>query len=216
MENMEIKLNESELIANLVEAKSKAELWDITGVEWVKLYESLSASCYEYLNLVKNKNQKTALVFTDSSDAHNFLLAATIEYHGNDGEEVGGNWSFSYTVNPQDIVDAKIVYSNDPQYMNVLNDCSSKSMVDQDGVPGGFTIVAEVAGEIFDALIRYLLNYLDKNAQEGKVLDLVLDDHFKASVAIEDGVKVIGITPHGVAKTRVKNDDECSEEVSVC
>ena len=68
MENMEIKLNESELIANLVEAKSKAELWDITGVEWVKLYESLSASCYEYLNLVKNKNQKTALVFTDSSD----------------------------------------------------------------------------------------------------------------------------------------------------
>lgn len=216
MENMEIKLNESELIANLVEAKSKAELWDITGVEWVKLYESLSASCYEYLNLVKNKNQKTALVFTDSSDAHNFLLAATIEYHGNDGEEVGGNWSFSYTVNPQDIVDAKIVYSNDPQYMNVLNDCSSKSMVDQDGVPCGFTIVAEVAGEIFDALIRYLLNYLDKNAQEGKVLDLVLDDHFKASVAIEDGVKVIGITPHGVAKTRVKNDDECSEEVSVC
>lgn len=210
-----IKLGESELVAQLIENLSKKEKWGMTGLEWVKVYESFAKASYEYLNLVKDKNKRVALIFTDASDAHNFLLAAVIEYHKNgEGEDVGGNWSFEYTFDPQDTVGCDLKYSNDTQFLTVLNDCTRNSMKDANGIACGFMIDAEDSVLIFDAIIRYLIMWLDKNANDKEVIDLVLEDYFKASVAIEEGQKVMTLVPHGRSKSKIKNDDQVSEDAT--
>lgn len=210
---MEKRLQESELISTLVDTLTQKQDWGISSVEWIKLYESLSTSTYEYLSLVKNKEKKTALVFNDNSEAKNFIMAAIIEFHkAGDSDEVGGNWSFEYTFNPADVQGCDLKYSTDTQFLTVFNDVSFRSIKDENGESCGFLVEPEDAVLIFDALIRYLKMYLDSNAKEGEVLDLVLEDHFKASVAIEDGIKVMGMAPCGAAKAKIKNDDIVAEE----
>lgn len=211
---MLVKLQESELISQLIENVTNKEGWQINGTEWIKLYENLSTATYEFLSIAKDKNRKTALVFTDTSEAHNFLMGAIIEYHKNeDSDAVGGNWSFVYSFNPQDIVGAEMRYATDPQFLTVMNDISKNSMKDQFGVPCGFKLAAQDVSELFDYLIRYLIMWLDTNARANEVVDLVLEDHFKASVAIEEGIKVFAMVPHGRAKSKIKNDDAVAEDV---
>lgn len=211
---MLVKLQESELISQLIENVTNKEGWQINGTEWIKLYENLSTATYEFLSIAKDKNRKTALVFTDASEAHNFLMGAIIEYHKNeDSDAVGGNWSFVYSFNPQDIVGAEMRYATDPQFLTVMNDISKNSMKDQFGVPCGFKLAAQDVSELFDYLIRYLIMWLDTNARANEVVDLLLEDHFKASVAIEEGIKVFAMVPHGRAKSKIKNDDAVAEDV---
>lgn len=211
---MVVKLQESELITQLIENVSNKEGWQINAVEWNKLYENLSTATYEFLSIAKDKNKKVALVFTDASEAHNFLMAGIIEYHKNeDTDALGGNWSFVYTFNPQDIMGSDIRYGTDPQFLTIMNDISKNSMKDQYGIPCGFKLDAADVSELFDYLIRYLIMWLDTNARENEIVDLILEDHFKASVAIEDGIKVFAMVPHGRAKSKIKNDDAVSEDV---
>lgn len=207
---MEIKLRESELISNMVKVLSNDDEWGISAVEWVALYQSWFTAGYEYLALCKNKDKKQALVFKDNKD--NFQFAMVIEYHKGETDEVGGNWSFECTFNPADVEGAELHYNSDTQYLVILNDVTFESMRDEEDQKAGFTMEPEDALTIVEALIRYLKIYLDSNAKDGEVLDLVLDDYFKASVAIEDGVKVMSIVPCGHAKSKIKNDDIVSEE----
>lgn len=211
---MKVNLKESQLLTQLVENVSRMKGWYVADKEWLMLYQSLSESIYQFLSIAKSKEQKTALVFTDASEAHNFLMGAIIEYHKNeDSDAVGGNWSFVYSFNPQDIVGAEMRYATDPQFLTVMNDISKNSMKDQFGVPCGFKLAAQDVSELFDYLIRYLIMWLDTNARANEVVDLVLEDHFKASVAIEEGIKVFAMVPHGRAKSKIKNDDAVAEDV---
>lgn len=211
---MLVNLNESEIIPQLCENVTNKEGWQVSAVEWIKLYENLSTAIYEFLSIAKDKNKKVSLVFTDASREKNFLMAGIIEYHKNeDNENLGGNWSFVYTFNPQDIVGSEIKYSVEPQFITILNDISRNSMTDQYGVPCGFGISPQDAVELFDYLIRYLIMWLDRNARTDEVVDLILEDHFKASVAVEEGIKIFAMVPHGRAKSKIKNDDAVAEDV---
>lgn len=207
---MKIKLQESNLL-NLLDNKAQVNGWEINSVEWIKLYECWATATQTYLNLVKDKNQKTALVFSDSSEEHNFLIAGLIEYHPNEDGEVGGNWSFSYTLDPQDLTGAKTIFNNDPQFISTFNDVSRSSLKDPNGTPCGFVLDVAYASQIFDELISMLLQYLDTNADPKDALDLELEDHFIATVEFDEGKKFIAIVPEGKAKTKIKNDDEVSE-----
>lgn len=212
---MEVKLQESELISKMVKVLSNDEKdggdgWGISSVEWVNLYKCWFTAGYEYLALCKNKDKKQGLVFKDTQG--NFQFGMVIEYHKGENEEVGGNWTFECTFNPTDMEGAELHYNSDTQYLVILNDTCFKCMKDENTENAGFTMEPEDALTIVEALMRYLKMYLDTNAKDGEVLDLVLDDYFKASVAIEDGIKVMSVVPCGHAKSKIKNDDIVAEE----
>ena len=211
---MKVNLKESQLLTQLVENVSRMKGWYVADKEWLMLYQSLSESIYQFLSIAKSKEQKTALVFTDASVAHNFLLAAIIEYHKNDdNEEVGGNWSFVYSFYQQDIADCNIIYANEPQFLNVLNDVCDDWFRNQNGSITGFGLDPILVTEIMEYLISYLKLWLDTNARTDETVDIVLEDHFEASVAVEDGIKVMSMVPHGRAKSKIKNDDMVAEDV---
>lgn len=215
---MKINLQESELITQLYEGLSKEKDWKITNEEWVLLYKNLSEAIYEYLSLVQDKSKKTALVFTYHDQGNAFLAAAIKEYIPNeDNEEIGGNWAFTYTFNQQDVFGdpehTDVRYSSDPQFLEIMNHISKNSKKTADGIPCGFNIAASYANKVFDYLFRYMLKWLDTNAREKESIDLVLEDHFVASVSVENGEKVFAMFPHGRAKSKIKNDDAVAEGI---
>lgn len=213
---MKVNLKESQLLTQLVENVSRVEGLRITDVNWEMMIEDLSTAIYKFLAIAKDKNKKVALVFTDASEAHNFLIAGIIEYHKNDdSDEVGGNWSFVYTFNKEDINDCDLVYANDPKFIQAFNDVTSESLKNKHGDMTGYTVDGMIVTKIFESIFKYLKIWLDTNARTDEVVDLVLEDHFEASVAVEDGIKVMSMVPHGRAKSQIKDDDAVSQDVDL-
>lgn len=215
---MKINLAESELIVQLYEALSKEQDWRLTNENWVTMYKCLSEAIYEYLSLVQDKDKKVALVFTYHDQGNSFLAAAMKEYIPNeDNEDIGGNWAFTYTFNQADVYGdpehTDIRYSSDPQFFEIMNHLIKNSDKTADGIPCGPRLNEQFAAEMFDYLFRFLLKWLDTNAREKEAMDLVLEDHFVASVSIENGEKVFAMFPHGRAKSKIKNDDAVAEGI---
>ena len=211
-----IKLEESTLVTKLYEELSVAKEWGISEENWVKLYKNFAEAGYEFLSLAQDKDKKVALVITTpKEEGFKFLLGLVKEYIPNeDNDELGGNWAFTYTFNQEDIFaeNTDVRYITDPQFMKVMDSISLNNKKNSDGTPAGFTIAPDFVEQVFAYLVVYLKEWLDKNARENETIDLVLEDCFTASVAVENGEKVIAMYPQGRAKSKIKNDDAVSEE----
>lgn len=211
---MKVNLKESELLVQLVQNVSEVEKFRLSDVEWLLIIEDLSTTIYKFLGIAKDKEKKVALVFTDATEANNFLVAGIIEYHKNeDSDEVGGNWSFVYTFDKNDILDCEVIYSKDIKFIQVFNGVTQTSLMSKNGGPTGYTVDALIVDKIFESIFKYIKNWLDVNARVDEIVDLVLEDHFEASVSIEDGIKVLSMVPHGRAKSMIKDDDMVSEDI---
>ena len=164
-----------------------------------------------YLSKVKvsNAEKAVALILTDVSG--NFKFAGIVEYHENDKADEPGNWSYSLTFNEDDISDlekdkavTKYLFSGD----------AFKSVFDK--------VAYDIAGiefnhdtYMYDAcllVVDTLVQILDREAKEGEVVDIEMPGYFVASVSVEDGEKVFGITPDGHQKEIIKNDIALQEK----
>ena len=59
---------------------------------------------------------------------------------------------------------------------------------------------------LIELCVTVLKQWLDMNAKENEVVDITLDGYFEASVAIENGEKVMAITPDEPIKRIIKGD----------
>jgi hypothetical protein len=171
-----------------------------------RIVKAFFASSAAYLSKVKvaKAEEAVALILTDV--AGNFKFAGIVEYHENtENPDEPGNWSYTMTFNEKDVDSLekkrtvkKLLYSSD----------AFKAVFDK--------VAYDVAAiqfqhntYMFDAcllVIDTLLQVLDREAQEGTVVDIDLPGYFVASVSVEDGEKVFAITPDGNMKEVIKDD----------
>lgn len=184
-----------DLVTNL-----KLKACDFIPAWSYKLYDTLFKSMADLLAIIKRKDQKSAIAIKDING--NLVLAAVVEYHQQSSdEEVGGNWSFTMTTDPEDIKDGEtnIKYITDNEFQRMFA-----------------TVGRELYNlKITDSLyiveysltsVTTLLDNLRVNAKEGDVYEVEDEGYFIASSAVEGGEVVISITPGDKLKTLIKDD----------
>lgn len=170
-----------------------------------RIVKAFFASTASYLskNKIANTQEAVALILTDPSG--NFKFAGIVEYHENENPDEPGNWSYVTTFNEDDVTNLeksksvkKLLYGSDP-FKTVFD----KVAYDVAGVS------FEHDSYMYDAcllVIDTLTQVLDREAKIGEVVDIDMPGYFTASVAVEDDVKVMAITPDGHMKAIIKDD----------
>ena len=172
----------------------------------VRMFKSMFIGVTSYLATVKST--KTPVAFTVEDEEGNFIVGAVIEYNEAPEEEddVLGNWMYYWTFNKSDIPENATVYE-------VKNTQSHKTIIDAvwQHTSGRFEGTESLI-QTFIIGFGSLKDCLLDNAIEGDTYELVYPGVFTAAVAIEDGEKVLSITPDGLVKKMIKDDAALEQE----
>ena len=172
----------------------------------VRMFKSMFIGVTSYLATVKST--KTPVAFTVEDEEGNFIVGAVIEYNEAPEEEddVLGNWMYYWTFNKSDIPENATVYE-------VKNTQSHKTIIDAvwQHTSGRFEGTESLI-QTFIIGFGSLKDCLLDNAIEGDTYELVYPGVFTSAVAIEDGEKVLSITPDGLIKKMIKDDAALEQE----
>ena len=169
--------------------------WDANWTR--KIYEVVVTGISDFLALAKSKNNKVAVAVKDLKG--NFMMGAVVEYHTNEIDDMPGNWSYAFTFDETDLEGATVYLTTDTQFQKQLALTAY----------GLHRIQFEMEMHIetlIELCVTVLKQWLDMNAKENEVVDVTLDGYFEASVAIENGEKVMAITPDEPIKRIIKGD----------
>ena len=163
-----------------------------------------SVAVYLGKKKVSKEDEATALVLQDISG--NFKFMACVEYHLNEtNPEEPGNWSLMFSFNEDDLHElekikaVKIYLFGDEAFKSIMDKVSRDI--------GGFEYGRETF--MYDScliVVDTLLQVMDFEAKAGEVVDIEFPAFFTISVAVENGEKVISITPDSYLKGFVKED----------
>lgn len=196
-----MKFNESslpELYSQVLLAGGENKISMTVGAEDAyKIYEVMIASMSDFLKIVKN-NAKTAIAINDIKG--NLILAGIVTYHENeDDKDMPGNYSYQFTTDAEDIKDAVIYSIDDDRFIQITITTAHHlyGMVFEESryINGLYVTAAET-----------LLEWLDSNATEKEEVSIELPGYFVATVAVEEGEKVVSIIPDGAMKRLIKDD----------
>lgn len=166
------------------------------------------------LLLAKKKIAKTdtatALVLTDMAGV--FKFAAFVEYHDNtENPDEPGNWSLSLTFNADDL--AALKKRKTVSEFSMSGPDFKKCYDDAGYDVGSFQF--QHSSYIIDAchlIVDTIIQILDREAKENDTVDIECPNYFVASVSVEDGEKIMAITPEGHMKAIIKDDAALSEK----
>lgn len=168
------------------------------------LIQAFFASVARYLSLRKitSDDKCAALVVQDLSGK--FKFAGVVEYTSNENPDEPGNWNYWNTFDENDITDLEKRKS----VVKYIIDDAFKSVMYKTGY--------EVCGLVFDhfaymydcclLVVDTIVQILDAEAKEGEVVEISLPGFFIATVAVENGEKVMSISPEGHMKAIIKDD----------
>lgn len=196
-----VKLQDGKFLTNFSE-QCKANGMDVTTSEAEWFTKVLAMGITNFLRLAKSQAAPTAVVIDDLKG--NTLLAACVTFipAENSDEVAAGSWNYFWTFNKEDIPEGAIIKPvTDTAVVEAISDTGYK-MVRMSF--SSSTFVSKLA--IYFA--NLLIDTLDQNAPatEGEDWAIELDGYFNASVAIEDGKKVMAIEPIGELKVKIKDD----------
>lgn len=171
--------------------------WDPLDTEPVMM--CIFTAIAKFLGINKSVDAgKAALRFDDYKG--NMLMAAIVTYTPNEDTSMPGNWSLSFTFDPEDIKGINPTQNaNDLAFHTVLSDVTLKL------ISYRFKTIAYEDG-IVKCSIEALRACLDRNANPEATYEIELPDYFTASVAVEDGHKVMAIEPSAKLSRIVKGD----------
>lgn len=181
-------------------------LKDNCDMLWV---DSRTADMYRILfssiaDTLKVKQSKTLarIGFKMKDDKGNFKLGAVLNYNKPEegSEEDSGNWYLEFTMYEEDMTDLDLEIDN---HSDIFVRC-----VTQEAwiiISGRFNQI-EYMYKVLNTLIDTLVHFLDANASENEEVEVVLRGIFTASVAVENGTKVMSIVPGEAIKQIVKGD----------
>lgn len=192
-----MKLEQSTIPTNYVE-EGKQHNFGFIADNVPYIYDVTIMGISDYLGIMKSKNTKQAVAVKDLKG--NFILAGIVEYHKNESEEdMPGNWSYVYTVNEEDVKDCNVTEYTAPEFQRFWAKVGYNLYGMEVQNPLDIQAIIMLAA-------KCLVDWLDVNAKDGEKVSIERDGYFVASVAIEDGEKVMSITPDGAMKTLVKGD----------
>ena len=191
--------------ALVVNADSIGYTFDNNDDRPERIVKTFFASVSSYLakRKVSKPDEAVALVLQDTSG--NFKFAAIVEYFANENPDEPGNWAYSMTFNEDDLSDLE---KRKTVKKYLVGDDAFKSIMDKVGYDvGGFVFNRETY--MYDACLLVIdttLQVLDHEAKEGETVDVTMPGYFTASGAVENGEKIMSITPDGHMKALVKSD----------
>ena len=171
--------------------------WDPLDTE--PIYMCLFTAIAKFLGINKSVDAgKSALRIDDYKG--NMLMAAIVTYTPSEDTSMPGNWSLSFTFDPEDIKGINPTQNaNDMSFHTVLADVTLKL------ISYRFVNVT-YEDSITKCAIEALRNCLDKNANPEATYEIELPDYFTASVAVEDGHKVMAVEPSAKLSRIIKGD----------
>ena len=119
-----------------------------------------------------------------------------------------GNYSFVLTVNDEDLKDIKEGNKygvSDNKFIQTVGSVAYE-------LHGVRFMQPQYSVIMFRSVIQTMLEWLDTNAKDGEELSIELDGYFIATIGVEDGEKIISITPDGALKRKVKDDAGLEEK----
>ena len=193
---MEIKLIESN-VPQLFSQAARTYAIDWAASDTKDIIECFVTGFSRFLGIVKSKEEKSCAVAINDLKGNMRI----VRYHENEEDpERPGNWSYEMTFNPEDIKDVVNVYvTTDVRFVKVLQEVTYNLKFIK------YNSVAMME-ELLQSFVDSITEFLDSNAKQDEAVDLVFDGFFTASVAVEDGEKVMGIVPDGAMKRLIKDD----------
>lgn len=181
-------------------------LKDNFGIIWLDsktadLFRTLFSAVADVLKYNQSKDSKR-IGMTMKDDKGHFKFGAILAFKEPEegSEEDSGNWYLQFTFNPEDMTDLSVDVDN---HSDVFVRCASQEAND---ICYGRFRSTEIMYNMFNTAIDTLVQFLDANATEAEEVDVKLRGIFTASVAIEDGQKVMSIVPGEYIKQKIKND----------
>lgn len=166
----------------------------------MRMFKTIMMGPTRYLALVKTTKNPVALTIEDEEG--NFNCAAVVEYNeaAENEDDVTGNWNYYWTFVKEDIPENAVCY-------DIKDTQTHKTLIDS-AWQDTSAIFDDTNGLIFTYTIGMgtLRDYLLENAEESEEYEMVYPGVFKAMAAVEDGEKVISITPDGLIKKWIKDD----------
>lgn len=183
-------------------------LKDNFGILWVDsrsadLYRTLFTTIADVLKYNQSKDAKR-IGFSMKDEKGHFKLGAILNYKAPEegSEEDSGNWYLEFTFDAEDMTDLSLELDN---HSDVFVRCAS---MEAQSICYGRFRNTEIMYSIFDCAIDTLKQFLDTYASDSEEVDVNLRGIFTASVAIEDGEKVMSIVPGEYIKQVIKNDSD--------
>lgn len=181
-------------------------LKDNFGIVWLDsrtadLFRTLMSAIADVLKYNQSKDAKRiGMSMKDDKGHFKFGAILTFKEPEEGSEEDSGNWYLEFTFNQEDMTDLTVDVDN---HSDVFVRCVSE---EANNICYGRFRSTEIMYNVVNCAIDTLVQFLDVNATEGEVVDVTLRGIFTASVAIEDGQKIMSIVPGEYIKQIVKND----------
>ena len=168
-------------------------------------YECLCKSIGDFLGQNKSKSGKVAIRFQDSKGP--MKMAAVVSYIPATTEGDEGNWDLRMTFNEADLEGVEKQYTIcDTEWQRMIENTTHnmyRMLFDRFQTLHGAQLVA----------VDCLVNWMDQNAKEGEEMTIELGQRegtspvwFECTVGIENGEKLMSITPGGTTKGLIKCD----------
>lgn len=189
---------QSQFIQNL----SDRYCYSITEDRTAEIYQILFESFAKALVAARRDNRTSPRIgLRVIDDKGNFKFGAILNYNAPEesNEDDHGSYYLEFTFYEEDMKDLDFELDNhSTTYAMALQASSSEHSARFTNIQAMF--------EIIDTALDTLRSYLDINAKEDEVIDLIFQGVFTASVGIEDGKKVFSIVPGETVKQIVKDD----------
>ena len=184
----------------------QVDLRENFGINWVDsraadFYRVLFSTMADVLKL--NQSKDTPRVgLTMKDDKGTFKMGAILVFQKPEegSEDDTGNWYLQMTFDEADMTDLDISTDN---HSDVFVRCAS---IEASNICYGRFRSTEVMYNMMNTAIDEITKFLDKNASETEEVEVTLRGLFTASVAVENGVKVMSIVPGEYIKQIIKND----------
>ena len=173
-----------------------------------KVYNVIGLAMAEMLKLKKTKEHKTAVAIYDLK-TNKLIIAAIANYNKsedeNDDEIIPSNWSLTFTFDEEDLKDANVFKSTDPDFDRILEYISVKSY--------GFKFTTDLArGVTVEELSKAIKGWLDVNASLEEEVELVLEGIFTASVKVVNDTKLFRIDMAEELKAKIKGETDQDQQ----
>ena len=171
--------------------------YDLAAEHAIKVLDVMFTGVSLALNDLKSKEHPVVFKF---SEANGEFLAAGIIVHipGEDGKP--GAWNYSWTLNEEDIPEkARICTAYDAELASYFRTCGCNKY-------GMIFDKIEYMGEMFNYMFNVIRRWLNDNATDTEVVELVAPGLVTFRVGVEDGEKVMSAEIDGEIKQIIKSD----------
>ena len=162
-------------------------------------YDVLFTGFAEFLGTNKSKSGKICIKVQDTKGPVKF--GAVVGYMPNEGEEDGvGNWFLTSSFDEKDLEGCIKDYTIcDTEWQRLIENVAFNLERMQFDRPQTLHTACLIA-------VDCIKEWLDQNAKEGEEVILEHEGYFTASVAVENGEKVMSIVLDGAMKRLIKDD----------